>query len=570
MFQALLLQAVFRAMYAISSEESVCATPECDGEVSQAEVLMQRTTWASKQVSNHDLVEQESQNVVNTATVRLMSETAPPMHHRRHHTPLLQMSSAVSGAPSAGAPSKPSSEEELPLLPELVKAAATGKSEVLTDVSNVAEDKEDANGMIRSAQGPGAYEPLSEAGYQTVAASCCNYQMEEYVRRIVGDLGMELCGEGGLNGIVPFYTCSDAQDFDTLRKDLIDQATTECPVAASPGACPASTASCPGTEDVAAHRRRTCRGAVATTTAHSSTTAASTTTTTTTTEITTVTTTTVTTTTTTVTTVPDTTVTTVTTTTTTTLITTTTTSTGCKGETEVMDIFNAQLQQSNLGGQGPDAGATNMRFEGVGELDGLPYDLVVTSTSAYTPGNNLDNGFECGQPAAGCVNGRFVKINVAAGTSVDLTFTFQDSATQLPVTIPRLLFSVHDIDQLSSDAREHVYISGYDDDVIVHDGAEFIHSIQADGNLRLRSTTDGTTADDPTNPLALGNVTVGGAVIDQMKRSAAFVYSGTSSISLTLEVTCDPGGGCPDGASRNFLFTGDTNLVSCAGKALLF
>lgn len=232
-----------------------------------------------------------------------------------------------------------------------------------------------------------------------------------------------------------------------------------------------------------------------------------------------------------------------------------------------MDIFNAQLQQSNLGGQGPDAGATNMRFEGVGELDGLPYDLVVTSTSAYTPGNNLDNGFECGQPAAGCVNGRFVKISVAAGTSVDLTFTFQDSATQLPVTIPRVMFSVHDIDQLSSDAREHVYISGYDDDVIVADGAEFIHSIQADGNLRLRSTTDGTTADDPTNPLFLGNVTVGGAVINQMKRSAAFVYSGTSSISLTLEVTCDPGGGCPAGSSRNFLFTGDTNLVSCAGKA---
>lgn len=200
-----------------------------------------------------------------------------------------------------------------------------------------------------------------------------------------------------------------------------------------------------------------------------------------------------------------------------------------------------------------------MRFEGVGQLDGLPYDLVVTSTTAYTPGNNLDNGFECGQPSAGCVNGRFVKISVAAGTRVDLTFSFQDSATQVPVTIPRLLFSVHDIDQLSDDAREHVYISGYDDDVIVDDDAEFVHSIQADGSMRLRSNHVGTSADDPTNPLALS--------ANQLKRSAAFVYSGASSIDLSLEVTCDAGGGCPDGTSRNFLFTGDTNLVTCAGKA---
>lgn len=207
-----------------------------------------------------------------------------------------------------------------------------------------------------------------------------------------------------------------------------------------------------------------------------------------------------------------------------------------------------------------------MRFQGVGNLDGLAYDLVVEATSTYTPGNNLDNGFECGQPYAGCVNGRFVKISVAAGTSVDLTFSFQDSATTNPVTIPRLLFSVHDIDQLSSDVREHVYIGGYDDDVIVDADAQFIHSVQPDGSLRLRSTQDGTSADDPANPLALGNVTVGGAVIEQMKRSAAFVYSGASSISLTLEVTCDTTGGCPVGTSRDFLFTGDTNLVSCAGK----
>jgi len=229
-----------------------------------------------------------------------------------------------------------------------------------------------------------------------------------------------------------------------------------------------------------------------------------------------------------------------------------------------MDIFNSELQQSNLGGHGPDSGATNMRFHGVAVFDGKPYDLVVEATSSYTPGNSSANGYECGQPSAGCVNGRFVGISVAAGTSVDLVFSFQDSATQEPVTVPRFLFSVHDIDQLASTAREHVYMSGYEDDVLLDAGAEFSHVIQDDGRLRLRSTNDGTSCDNPLNPLQLRTVTCSGLDVDQKKRSAAFVYQDKSSISLTLEVTCD---GCPAGTSRTFLLTGDTSLVSCAGRA---
>ena len=32
------------------------------------------------------------------------------------------------------------------------------------------------------------HEPLSEEGYQNVAATCCNYNMEEYTRRLILDI----------------------------------------------------------------------------------------------------------------------------------------------------------------------------------------------------------------------------------------------------------------------------------------------------------------------------------------------------------------------------------------------
>jgi len=599
-FQVFLFQTVFHATYAVSDDDFAVTEPNC--ETSQSHMLIQKKTWAGK----HKVVVHESQEPLKTATVRLSAQSRPEeRHHRGHHTSTLLMSAAtaivnkpINNVMHDAHKSQPNTIEDIEdlvaladedTLPDVVNENTTGR--MLTDVA--IGSYEDTNGMIRSSQGPGAYETLDEGGFQIVSATCCNYQMEEFTRRVVLDLGLELCGEGGLNGLVPFYTCTGgAQDYDTMRNDIISQASSACAVAAAPGGCSADTSSCPGSEDVTAHRRRTCRGAVSTTLAAASTTAGPMTTTTTTTRTTTRTTTTTTTTTTeepTTTTTTTSTITTVTTakittkaattiettTQTTAATTTTTTSTGCKGETDVMDIFNSQLQQSNLGGHGPDAGATNMRFEGVGTTDGRPYDLVVEATSTYTPGNSSENGYECGQPSAGntpgnsgqpsagCVNGRFVGISVAAGTSVDLVFSFQDAATQAPVTIPRFLFSVHDIDQLASSAREHVYISGYEDAVIVDAGAEFSHIVQDDGRLLLKSTHDGTSCDNPANPLQLGTVTCNGVDTDETKRSAAFVYQDKSSISLTLEVTCD---GCPEGTSRTFLLTGDTSLVSCAGR----
>jgi hypothetical protein len=218
------------------------------------------------------------------------------------------------------------------------------------------------------------------------------------------------------------------------------------------------------------------------------------------------------------------------------------------------------MTQSNLAGVGPDSGAEWMRYEGIGKVDGASFDMVVEATSDYNAHNNSENGFECGLPAQGCKTGRFAQINVAANTSVDLKISFQDTADQSPRTLNRFLFSVHDIDQDGAGTtHEIIYIDGFEDEPIVANTTDVLVS-EEDGRTKLSSRVAGTSCDDPSNPMDLVKKSCSGKTIDQKTRSAAFVFANTDSISLTLEVTCS---GCASGSSRSFLFTGDTNLLSC-------
>jgi len=208
-----------------------------------------------------------------------------------------------------------------------------------------------------------------------------------------------------------------------------------------------------------------------------------------------------------------------------------------------------------------------MRFEDAGISDGVPFDMVVTVALPYTPQKSADNGFECGQPTTGCTTGHFTQISVAAGTKVDLTIQFQDSATQAPITLSSFIFSLHDIDRLDSTVEEVIYISGFTDSAILSSDTEVVSTLEADGRTKLTSAQDGTACDNPSNPDTLGSVTCSGTAIDQKKRSAAFLFKDTSSISLSLEVTCNA---CAADSGRSFLFAGETNLVSCATKAAMF
>lgn len=107
-----------------------------------------------------------------------------------------------------------------------------------------------------ASEGIGSTATLDEAGYQKVAALCCNKEMIVFARRLVESLGLELCDIGGLMGMVIWYTCdpSDPIDhrssFDALKSNLLaSQPPKKCAFVASSGKCPAKNPSCKGVID---------------------------------------------------------------------------------------------------------------------------------------------------------------------------------------------------------------------------------------------------------------------------------------------------------------------------------
>jgi len=113
-------------------------------------------------------------------------------------------------------------------------------------------------------------------------------------------------------------------------------------------------------------------------------------------------------------------------------------------------VFNNVLH-SNLGGAGPDGGEANLVLGGVSANT----NLIITATSPYSPnmlnpiGGVLRNGVREG----------FGVINLASGSSVDLTFSFVDSRDGSPKTLANTVVTFFDGDHgMAHESRESITI----------------------------------------------------------------------------------------------------------------
>lgn len=71
----------------------------------------------------------------------------------------------------------------------------------------------------------GTQEPLDEDGYIDVVSSRNNRNMERFVKRLAEELSFEIVDEGGLKGMVPFYSGLKAtQSFTALEAELMSTA----------------------------------------------------------------------------------------------------------------------------------------------------------------------------------------------------------------------------------------------------------------------------------------------------------------------------------------------------------
>merc|ERR1719491_781097 len=100
---------------------------------------------------------------------------------------------------------------------------------------------------------------LTNGGYGTIADTCCNYEMEEYVRRLVMSKNLKVCDEGGLQGIVPYHSCENKQNLTVLNKELGIAQTGSCAwLAPKAESCKKMSKSCGQAADPMSHRRRNC------------------------------------------------------------------------------------------------------------------------------------------------------------------------------------------------------------------------------------------------------------------------------------------------------------------------
>jgi FkbM family methyltransferase len=113
----------------------------------------------------------------------------------------------------------------------------------------------------------GSLATLDDKGYQTVADSCCQLEMELFIRRFIDGLGLEICDEDGLLSLLFQHSQCERErsDIVTLEGD-VKKATApkKCAFVAPPKSCPKGgmPRECLAGLKPAYHRRRQCNARV--------------------------------------------------------------------------------------------------------------------------------------------------------------------------------------------------------------------------------------------------------------------------------------------------------------------
>jgi len=116
-------------------------------------------------------------------------------------------------------------------------------------------------------RGAGGNASICEQGYLQVASLCCNFQMELFIVRVITSMGYQVCHEGGVMGMIPWFTCGNFQTLGKLKAAINagSPAETPCPIVGRIGQnCTEWSWKCwnetidSGFENEGQHRRRVC------------------------------------------------------------------------------------------------------------------------------------------------------------------------------------------------------------------------------------------------------------------------------------------------------------------------
>ena len=238
------------------------------------------------------------------------------------------------------------------------------------------------------------------------------------------------------------------------------------------------------------------------------------------------------------------------------------------GKEVLLDLEAAcqTILQNNLGGQGPDNGAEELRFGSAGSFAGRPFDLVFKTTGVGA-GGGADGSYVKGADSITneCPDGGgFGKIGMRRSQKAGFTMTFRDSVTNDPVVLPAFRFAFMDIDGGNDAAwKEHVFVTGYNGYML----DDNTYLAVTNGNEGGRdgiwvASTDAyasSSADNPSDPEAL--------TATQRRLTVTFEFLSTSQVHFTLQ-SGRPTDYAPNHKGGAFFFTGSTNMLAPCPPAM--
>ena len=238
------------------------------------------------------------------------------------------------------------------------------------------------------------------------------------------------------------------------------------------------------------------------------------------------------------------------------------------GKEVLLDLVAAcqTILQNNLGGQGPDNGAEELRFGSAGSFAGRPFDLVFKTTGVGA-GGGADGSYVKGADSItnGCPDGGgFGKIGMRRSQKAGFTMTFRDSVTNDPVVLPAFRFAFMDIDGGNDAAwKEHVFVTGYNGYML----DDNTYLAVTNGNEGGRdgiwvASTDAyasSSADNPSDPEAL--------TATQRRLTVTLEFLSTSQVHFTLQ-SGRPMDWAPNAWGGAFFFTGSTNMIAPCPPAM--
>lgn len=234
------------------------------------------------------------------------------------------------------------------------------------------------------------------------------------------------------------------------------------------------------------------------------------------------------------------------------------------------------VTQNNLGGSGPDAGAEELRFSGIGIYQGASLDIVVRVKAGADYRTNDENqevnGMLCvdevdpsGNPQMCSEKGSIGQINLCAGCrgntvgeQTEVSMTIERTDTKTAIALPGFYISFFDIDMKVNPGglrcRELISVSGYSKAVYDETNTE-AKFVEVGNTLTATSTKAGATCDNPKDIRTLTTIECeeNNVIykVDQSLRSVMFLFRDTSSFDVHLETIIPTK---TKQIGRNFLF----------------